>query len=109
MVKEVVLLPKGKCPLAFIRELGEKVKDSWIFLHENVVSNLENTADECILRGNPLVLSWNPTNELSKITIAIQYSEKNVWNKMISVETDKNDFIPASEDPEYIYFIKMDE
>lgn len=108
MVKEVILLPEGKCPLAFIRELGVKFEDSWVFLHKNAVSFLENAADKCILRGDPLVLSWNPTKELSKITVGIQYNEKNIWNKMISVETDMTNFILASEDPEYIYFIKME-
>lgn len=109
MVKEVILIPKGKCPLVFIRELGEKLKNSWVFLHENVVSNLENTANNYILTGNPLVLGWKATNKLSEISIAISFSGKSLWNEILGVETNKIDFGTPCTDPEYIYFIKMEE
>ena len=109
MVKEVILLPEGKCPLAFIRELGENVKNSWIFLHADIVPYLMLTARESIMNSSkPILIHWDPLGKLSEISIAVKYDKDNVWNEMVGMKTDKIDFDSHCPDPQYIYFVKME-
>lgn len=110
MVKEVVLLPKDKCPLAFIRELGENIKKSWIFLHADIVPYLMLTANDSIMNGyKPILIHWDAIGELSEISIAVKYDKDNIWNEMVGIKTDKINLDKRCTDPQYIYFIKMEE
>ena len=35
MKKEEIIVPKDKCPLDVLSEMGERTKNAWIFLHYN--------------------------------------------------------------------------
>ena len=41
----ILLIPKGKCLLNYLREMGERTRDSWILIHKNVVKQIEETSD----------------------------------------------------------------
>lgn len=109
MVKEIILLPKDKCPLTFIWELGENVKKSWIFLHADIVPYLMLAATESVMNGSkPILIHWDPLGKLSEISISVKFDKDNIWNEMVGMKTDKINFDTPCADPEYIYFIKMD-
>lgn len=60
MKKEVILVPKDKCPLDVLAEMGERTKNAWIFLHQNATEKLKKTADECKYSSNTVyTLLWN--------------------------------------------------
>ena len=64
MKKEVILVPQDKCPLDVLAEMGECTRNSWIFLHDNVVDKLHSTADESHIHEDDYVyLCWHATKD----------------------------------------------
>ncbi len=65
MKKEPILVPKNKCPLDVLAEMGEQTKSAWIFLHRNAVEKLISLAENHFIHQNIgfQVLSWNATDE----------------------------------------------
>ena len=45
MKVEDLFVPTDKCPLDFLAELGERIKDAWILFDDTVVAKLEQSAD----------------------------------------------------------------
>lgn len=42
-MRRYLTVPKGKCPLDVLAEQGEKIHNTWIFLSDSVVSELEKS------------------------------------------------------------------
>ena len=109
MKKEVILVPKDKCPLDVLAEMGERTKNSWIFLHQNAVDKLRRTADEiCEIAVGVNSFYWKSTEEFPETILRFDIS-RGVWSKVTRITADDIAFKITSTDPEDIYFLKMDE
>lgn len=109
MKKDVIIVPKDKCPLDVISELGEKAANSWIFLHKNAIEKLKETADEEYFISNFVCkLLWKETENYPQTMLRYDIL-KGVWTKIARIDADDIAFKCTSEDPDYIYFIKMEE
>ena len=109
MKKEVILVPKDKCPLDVLAEMGERTKNAWIFLHQNAVDKLRRTADEtCEVAVGVYRFDWKATEEFPETILRFDIS-RGVWSKITSITADDIAFKITSADPEDIYFLKMDE
>lgn len=109
MKKEVMLVPKDKCLLDMIAEMGERTKNAWFFLHTNVVEELQHSygvsSEEGRTRGT-LVLTFKATEEHSEKKVAINLAWSDVSWKPITYISDLY-LIPV--DFEDIYFFQMAE
>ena len=111
MKKEVTIVPTDKCPLDVLAELGERTKHAWIYLHENAVSKLEkscNSGDE-IPKTNGIMLTWSATDEFPETSIIINKGEIGPWKPVYIIEADDIAFHCMEDDPEEIFFLKMEE
>ena len=106
MKKEVILVPKDKCPLDVLAEMGERTKNSWIFLHDDAVFKLEITAD-FIEETEYRELVWNATEKYPATTLDIEIS--GTWHMVYRIDADDIAFTDEPQDPEDIFFLKMAE
>ena len=111
MKKEVILVPKNKCPLDVIAEMGEQTKSAWIFLHCTAVKKLVSIADDHRIRRNSDIQEffWNATATSPKTSIRIQFHPCKVWLEVYLIDADDIAFKMPSCDPENIIFMKMDD
>lgn len=106
MKKDVTFVPKDKCPLDVLADLGERTKNSWIFLHDNAVGKLTKTAD-CIKEDEYLELVWSATEKYPAATLDIEIA--GTWHKIYRIIADDIAFEHEPQDPEEIFFLKMAE
>lgn len=113
MKKEVILVPKDKCPLDVLAEMGERTKESWIFLHLNAVEKLLHIDGVSCKEGREqgtLDLTREATEAYPETRIVVDISA--LWTKwkhitFISASDIAFDRMPV--DPEDIFFLKMAE
>lgn len=107
-----LIVPKGKCPLDVLAEQGEKIRNTWIFLHESVVSNLESSdgvARSCIFRDS-ICLTWTATEKHSAHIIAYHNFETTDWFILENVwaENIAYDVVRSVDEPKEVIFVKME-
>jgi len=93
MKKEVIYVPKDKCPLDTIKELGDEAISAWVFLHKNVIEKLKEI--------NVYVSTYYGCGDVWMVAAAIEKYE-------IPRMRIQFDWI-ACKDPENIFFIQMEE
>ena len=108
MQKEVTIVPKDKCPLDVLAEMGGRVSNSWIFLHKNAVEKLWITAD--IIDKFPLIIQmqWAQTPKYPATLLSI-INLNEEWFKVSKINATDIAFKIAPSDPEQIFFLKMEE
>ncbi len=113
MKKEVILVPMDKCPLDVLAEMGDRIKDSWIFLHSNAVEYLHYSDGVSSQEGKKpgtLVLTWEATEYYPETRVVIDVCSLNAdWKPIISISACDIAFTIMTCDPEDIYFLKMAE
>ncbi len=105
MKKEVTIVPKDKCPLDILAEMGDRTKNAWIFLHYGAVNKLEETCNEYKELAHSIILRWNAPST----SITIETEEFSTWQQVCFIESDYIAFKFRHFDPEEIFFLKMDE
>ena len=108
MKKEIILVPRDKCPLDVLAEMGEQTKNAWIFLHGNAISKLQLTANFDSFKYGCQKLTWRKTKEYPKTVIWIHANYTSDWAKVAVIEADDIAFKKEVNDPENIFFLKMD-
>lgn len=106
MKKEVILVPKDKCVMDILKEMGDKIKSSWIFFHKNVMKQLKKTADGYYFCSTVNTFIWNATEKTQKIELFVDMSAK-IWCPVIDIKVSDIAFEKNVEDPENIYFFQM--
>ncbi len=109
MKKEVTIVPKDKCPLDILAEMGDRTKNAWIFLHQGAVNKLEETCNGYEELAHSIRLRWNATEEFPSTSITIKTEEFSRWKQVYFIEADDIAFKHSCSDPEEIFFLKMDE
>ena len=115
MKKEVILVPKDKCPLDVLAEMGERIRKSWIFLHENAYQYLLKSDGANHSTGNSMnanqttLITWAATKDYPKTVVFCEVPSARGWGKITSIEAADISFGLSTNDPEDIYFLKMDE
>lgn len=109
MKKEVIIVPKDKCPLDVLAEMGEQTKNSWIYLHKNAFDKLKS--EDCSIRQSFTFyeLYFKETKDYPKTTIRISGFNAGVWFTILSISADDIAFKNRAIDPEDIFFLKMEE
>lgn len=112
MKKEVILVPKDKCPLDVLAELGEKTRHSWIFFHQNVMEKLVSMPDKSFIADSDTVdFCWEATKDYPE-TRLITSGEPFVnsqWYTVYRIIAEDIAFSAPNCDPEDMFFLKMAE
>ena len=111
MKKEVILVPKNKCPLDVLAEMGARTANAWIFLHQNAVKKLKDISDVCNEPGESkyITLAWEATEEYPATEVVINDKAHTDWLEIFRISASDISFSIRSRNPEEIYFLKMDE
>lgn len=113
MKKEVRFVPKDKCPLDVLAEMGERTRDAWIFLHINAVEKLQHSdgvSSEEGRKPGTLVLTWEATEEYPETKVVIDVCGFNAdWKPIILISASDIAFDLMPGDPEDIFLLKMEE
>ena len=108
MEKEIIFVPKNKCPLDTLAEMGEKIKNSWINFDQNLVEELAASADICFCTSTTEMtaykLTWRAKNRTSKTEIVLK-SATSEWFSVGSIFASDIAFKYASNDPDSLYFL----
>lgn len=113
MKKEVILVPKDKCPLDVLAEMGERTKNSWIFLDTSALQKLL-LSDGCkpwYRKHDTLTatLKWEATDEYPETSVLMEVPTPRGWGKILSIKAEDIAFTISTDDPEDIFFLKMAE
>ena len=113
MKKEVILVPKDKCPLDVLAEMGEQTRDAWFFLHRNAVENLQHSDGVSCKEGGKAgtcVLTWEATEDYPETKIIVDICGFGAdWKPIIFISASDIAFSLFPVDPEEIFFLKMEE
>lgn len=109
MKKEVIIVPKDKCPLDVLAEMGEQTKSSWIYLHKTAFDKL--MSENCSKKDEMTFceLTFEETDDYPKTTILINDTGGGVWFTVCSISANDIAFKGRAMDPENIFFLKMEE
>lgn len=113
MKKEVTIVPRDKCPLDVLSEMGEQIKEAWIFLHSNAVNKLTHSDGVSCEEGRKegtLILRWEATEDYPETRIVVDIcGTPTDWKPIISISASDIAFTLIPVDPEDIFFLKMEE
>ena len=109
-MKEITLVPKDKCPFDFIEEIVKQKKDSWIFIHNNVLEKLISSADRhkkdsISYEETVNWLLWEKDSSKELIT-----GIGPIWFRVKLILDNRTGFVSSNpNDPNEILFLKMGE
>ena len=113
MKKEVTPVPKDKCPLVVLAEMGQQTRNAWIFIHENVYWNLVRRAGNVSYtkekNDGPELIKVKATKDYPEAEILCQKPNTDGWTKIMLINAENIAFTFAVKDPEDLFFLKMDE
>ena len=115
MKKEVILVPKDKCPINLLAEMGESIRNSWIFLHENAYVRLITSKGAKISGGDSvnhnktICIIWEATDKYPETVVFCEKPEVHGWGKVTAITADDIAYGNCPIDPEDIFFLRMAE
>lgn len=115
MKKEVILVPKDKCPMDVLAEMGERIRNSWIFLHENAYEHLlkskgvRHSTTNSMNANQTTLIKWAATKEYPETVVFCEVPSPKGWGKITSIDAEDIAFGLSTHDPEDIFFLKMAE
>lgn len=111
MKMETTYVPKDKCPLDFIAELGAQTAISWLFLHKNAIEKLCKTADSFSGHIGRRRLTWEATEKYPRTVL--EYDDSGVagytWFNILYIEASDIAFRRSPSTPAYLFFLEMEE
>ena len=108
MKKEVTIVPKDKCPLDILAELGERTAESWIFLHANAINKLRATCNREEESAASFTLRWDACEKYPETVLNISEAYIGCWYMVNTIFADDIAFKCHSYDPAEIFFLKME-
>lgn len=114
MKTEVIIVPKDKCPLDVLAEMGEKTYGVGILFSVMALNKLMKTANRYEeLDSTAYLLSWNATDEFPQTTIIVVSEPSDIPNvtqyRAIYIHADDICFRRQWDDRTVDYFLTMEE
>lgn len=109
MQRRDITLDEGKCLLEFLKEEGERIEHSQIFLSSTIVYQLKKDAKFGSINGKLLELDMGAEYENPKISIRLfaQTNDRHPeWYELIGADISGIHFTVPANAPEEVYFIK---
>ena len=103
-----IKVPREKCPLDIIAELGEETYNSWIFLHSSCIRKLKKSKGVVInVHKGSIELLWEATDKFPETRIVINSTYPTKYKPVISIEADDIAFKDIANEPKEVFFLKM--
>ena len=115
MKKEVILVPKDKCPLDVLAEMGNYIRNSWIFIHENAYQKLLKSEGARFSDCNRMnaaqitLIVFEATENYPKTSVFCEKPDAEGWGKITHIEAEDISYGFSPNDPEDIFFLRMEE
>ena len=113
MRKEVTPVPKDKCPLDVLAEMGERTKNCQIFLHHTALEKLLHSDGVSAKEGKKLgtlELTWATTRHHPEERVVVDVCGMATDQKsVILISSTDISFTLIPTDPEDLYFLKMED
>lgn len=114
MKKEVIIVPKDKCPLDVLADMGEKLLGVGILFSITSLNKLRGTADRYEkLDPTAYLLSWNATKDFPQTTLIVvgEYSSDSSAYEYRATYINADDicFRTQWDDRALDYFLTMEE
>lgn len=113
-MKNVLKVPQGMCPLDFLSTQGDKIKNAWLFMDQDVYHDLFTRCKNKEMTSFLIVtLKWEATEEYPSTEIFVKKHYHNdkkfgTWYFITKIQAEDIAFKEAPTEPEEIFFIKMD-
>ena len=114
MKVEVILVPKGKCPLNILSEMKDRIKNSWFFFHENAYEYLlksngvTHSSPNRMNVNQSTLFKWETTEKYPQAILLCEIPNPNGWGLVTSIEAENITYYNYPFNPEEIFFIKME-
>lgn len=114
MKKEVIIVPKDKCPLDVLADMGEKTNGVGILFSPTALGRLLSTVDRCYeVDYTAFFLSWNATAEFPKTSIILLGEPSDTPNvfqyRVIYINAEDICFKKQLDNRTMEYFLTMEE
>ncbi len=114
MKQEVITVPKDKCPLDVLADMGEETYTAGILFSPEGLNKMLETADRHEkLDSTAYLLSWNATEKFPQTTIIIvgeQYSQPvGLQYRAVFIHANDISFRRQLDDRTVDYFLTMEE
>lgn len=101
-----LVVPRNKCVMDYIADLGEKTKNAWIFIHQSNLDQLlksEGVIDRGWLEDRR-TLSWEKTDDYPETTIVISTFDADDFYVVVQIDAEDIAFkqISKVKNPEYV-------
>lgn len=108
---EYLFVPKDKYPLDFLAEMGDRNKNSWIFLHESIITELRNNTD-CMHEyavSNLEILTWKISSPYYRTKLFYSCFENMPLYTTLKIISNEIAFkeISIIEQPDHVFLLKM--
>ena len=103
---KTINVPKDKCPLDLLAEMGDRIKDSALFFDYNIVNQLKDSADNFDESGKNILIFFEAT-ETSPETVVTLTKVRTPYYEIICIKAPDISFTTKVEEPkEYLFFTK---
>lgn len=107
MESKIVNIPSDKKPLDVLKIVGERVKNSWLFLNKEFYVRLAISSDHYFIGKNGIAcMKWNAKENQPEVVVFCDLPGV-TWGKVRSMQIETVAYMRAPDDPVNIYFLKM--
>lgn len=109
MKKEITWIEENEHLSDVLVKLGQQTKEAYIYLHENIVHQLEKTSNRYEQLTHSIRLTQNATEHKPSFCITIGNEVVGRWKPVFEIEGKNIAFDQISSDPDEIFFFKIKE
>ena len=104
---QVINIPSDKEPLDVLKIVGERVKNSWLFLNKEFYVRLAISSNHYFIGKNGVAcMKWNAKEDQPEVTLFCDLPGV-TWGKIRSMQIGSVAYMRTPDDPINIYFLKM--
>lgn len=90
MKTEDLFVPTDKCPLDFLAEMGERIKNAWIFVDDTIIENLKKSNGVTRKKASLIgwTLTWEATEDYPETKVEYNIFYGTGWYVLNRIEAD---------------------
>lgn len=106
MPRQILNVPPDKCFLDALAEMGEKIRNTGLFIHFRFVEKSKNDPScNWVQTGSTITFSWEATEEYPKTVITLTKAEGIPYYEAISISAVDICFTEKVQSPNFLLFV----